>query len=174
MANATRWLVVAMVLVLAPAACDEGGSGEGDEIDDDGEAPGGSECVLGDRAFEIVEDSIEGRTLRLTVEYAGGCSEHEFAAWWGGVSAPSDPPIVPIELQHYGKGESCSDVVRDEVAIDLTAVDGVATSSLRVQIVVGQGGTDTLLEVEYTPPEAATEVPDEALVINRQCGTISG
>lgn len=166
-------MVVAMVLALGLAGCDEGGSGEGDEIDDEGQAPGGSECVLGDSEFEIVESSIEGRTLRLTVEYAGGCAEHEFEAWWGGVLAPSDPPIVPVELQHYGKGETCSDLVEDEVAIDLTAVEAASTESVRVQIVVGEGGLDTLLEVEYRPPAGETQIPDEALEINRQCGTIT-
>jgi hypothetical protein len=183
-AQAGMTLTTRALLVAALAAVAACGDGDRDAADGDQDAadrpiePDGADdvapaCVLGDRPFVVASQAIEGRVLRLQVAYAGGCAEHAFEVWWSGVIAPSDPPIVPLEVQHHGNGDECSDAIEDEVAIDLTELDAVAGGGpVRVQIVVGEGGTDTLLEVLYSPPGEPTDVPAMALPIDLDCGTI--
>lgn len=158
--------MILVMVALAAASCNE---------EEEGAAAEGDECAVGDHAFAIVDQEIDGRVLRLQVEYTGGCEEHAFEVWWGGAVATSDPPVVPLEIQHHGNGDTCQRLVREEIAIDLRALDEVGTEAIRLQLVVGEGGAQTLLEILYVVPEGPTEVPpEEAFSINRDCTTITG
>jgi hypothetical protein len=128
-------------------------------------------CELGDASFTVTDHTLDGDVLTLDVEYAGGCADHEFDVWWGGALAPSIPPVLPLEVQHYSNGDSCEAIVTDTIAIDLSSLAAV-DDELRIQIVVGEQGTQTLLEVLYSVADVTGDIPTNAIPIEHECGTI--
>ena len=124
--------------------------------------------------FSIQSHSLQGQLLTLDLQYTGGCEEHDFEVWWGGVTSASDPPIVPLELQHDAHGDACEALIEEQIVVDLSALDDVpsSTPNLRLQLVVGEGGTSTLVEVSYDRPGSASAAPADALSIDTECGTI--
>jgi hypothetical protein len=63
---------------------------------------------------------LEGRTLRLEVSYAGGCSTHTFAVIGGTRFLSSYPAQYPVVLRHDDAGDPCDSTVLDELSFDVT------------------------------------------------------
>ncbi len=130
-----------------------------------------SVCVGGDNALTVTSTSIEDDQLTVQVEYTGGCEEHDFEVWWGGVYAPSIPPVLPLEIQHYANGDTCEALVQDSFKIDLAALFELQIPKIRLQLMLGEGGGTTLTEVLYETSRPGTTT-DSGIAIRTECGTI--
>jgi hypothetical protein len=110
---------------------------------------------------------LQAHYARLDLQFGGGCEEHDFAVWWTGIAAPSNPPVIPLELQHYDHGDTCDALLSRSIWIDLTEIgDGRAL----VEFVMQRG---SVIRIDYpggvtpTPPPAS-----DVLAIDRSCGVI--
>jgi hypothetical protein len=65
---------------------------------------------------------LEGRTLRLEVSYAGGCSTHTFAVIGGTHYLSSYPAQYPVVLRHDDGGDQCDSTIVDDLSFDVTPV----------------------------------------------------
>ncbi len=71
----------------------------------------------------VLEDiAIEGDVLVLTVQYGGGCTNHEFKLMWNGLSTESIPGIVGFSLYHDAKGDLCYALPTKKLRFDLSSV----------------------------------------------------
>jgi len=147
-------------------ACDESSS---PDAGDSSSPDSGGSCTPGDAPFTIDEATIAGRTLTVTVSYSGGCEEHDFVAWWSGALGTSAPPMVPLDLVHYGHGDSCEAALTEDVLIDLGVFDTEPWDEVRLQI-LPNGNTSGSVEVLYTK-SPGTPPTDGALAIDTSCGT---
>lgn len=71
-------------------------------------------------AVEILSAEVEGDTLRLTVQYGGGCAEHALSAVAAGPMLKSLPPKQPIRVVHRTPGDPCRALIEELLAVDLT------------------------------------------------------
>ena len=151
-----RFLALILVVV---AGCSGG-------VDDD--------FVIGSAEFEVVGHKLDGALLRLDVRYSGGCEEHDFRVCWGGILAPSDPPQIPIEVNHYNHGDSCEALITESLYIDLSEIDDVAAGGADVSIVLPVGGIGirSLYGFFYEPGDDFGTSPEEPLVIYRGLGSL--
>ncbi len=70
-------------------------------------------------AAHISKAEIEGRYLKLTVSYSGGCKEHDFALFgWSGF-AKSDPPQADVFLSHNANSDLCEAYITEVIIFDL-------------------------------------------------------
>lgn len=167
-----RLLVAASPLALLVASgCD------GEPCDDVVEDCGaGDRCVPGVDPVETpASHELRDHYVRLDLVYEG-CADDELAIWWSGIAAPSDPPSVPLELQHH-RGE-CSTPVSRSVWVDLWELHSVSRSWMSVSFVMGTGelyneGGETIVffPYEYEGPQVAPP-DDEVIAIDRACGLI--
>lgn len=150
---------LALILVVVVAGCSGGG-------DDD--------FAIGSAEFEVVGHELDGALLRLDVRYSGGCEEHDFRVCWGGILSPSDPPQIPIEVNHYNHGDSCEALITESLYIDLSELDQVAGGGANVSIVlpVGANAARSLYGFFYESGDPIGTSPEEPLVIDRSCGVI--
>lgn len=150
------------------------GCGEGEPCDDVLEDCGPDDrCVPGtDPVDTPATYEVRDHFVRLDLSYQG-CMEDELAVWWSGVWAPSDPPGVPLELQHH-RGD-CSTQVSRSIWIDLWELHR-ASREWSVAIFLrppGDPGSALVAGFPYayegppvTPPEG------EVLSIDPGCGLI--
>jgi hypothetical protein len=71
-------------------------------------------------AVTIRSARLEGRTLRLSVSYAGGCSTHAFAAIGATGFLASYPAQLTVFLRHDAGGDSCDATILDDLSFDVT------------------------------------------------------
>ncbi|MCP4445783.1 MAG: hypothetical protein GY811_10640 [Myxococcales bacterium] len=127
-------------------------------------------CEPGDDPFTISQASIVGNLLTIDVEYTGGCEKHEFEFWWGGSYGTSDPPLVPLEIQHRGNGDGCKALISDRLLIDLTTLSEIGGESLRLQLVTGLGA---VVYDELVYDDSQESVGDSTVLpIRTECGRI--
>jgi hypothetical protein len=91
-------------------------------------------------AATITDASVEGHTLRLHVQFGGGCKPHRFALVAGDALAESNPPYTQFRLAHDGGKDPCDALLTRDLEVDLTPI---------VSLVQLSGGTAlrfTLLE----------------------------
>jgi hypothetical protein len=76
-------------------------------------------------AWDLVEGTLEGDTLRLEVRYSGGCVEHDFrlVAIEDWIDLPTAGPIptreVPVLLSHEDHDDACDAIVGDTLRFGL-------------------------------------------------------
>ena len=87
---------------------------------------------LPDDQATITSARLEGRTLRLTLQYGGGCATHRFALVSGTALGESYPPYTLLRLAHDGNGDPCDALITREVEVDLSPI---------VPLVQQSGGT---------------------------------
>lgn len=68
------------------------------------------------RLFAIIPS---GETLKIIVEYAGGCSSHNFATFWDGNTSSEEAIIY---LLHNGNGDLCEAYLRDTVEVNIAKI----------------------------------------------------
>lgn len=139
-------------------------------IDAGGQDAGQPElCPAGDAPVTITQTSLEGSLLTLQLEFGGGCKTHSFSIGWSGVIADSDPPHVPLELNHYGHNDPCLAVSSKSIVIDLSGIDSTLSPAW-IDLVDPEGkviaGSTSVL---YEGPKAGESIPDDALEIRREC-----
>jgi hypothetical protein len=83
----------------------------------------------------IDSSSISGNTLRLYVNYSGGCKKHDIDLIWTGIMAKSLPPQLPMALRHNNHGDVCRQVVSEFREFDLSPLksNGYKTMVLNIQ-----------------------------------------
>jgi hypothetical protein len=65
--------------------------------------------------------SLDGKTLRVSVTYGGGCEDHEFAACWNGaIATNSDPESLLLTLAHDAHDDLCDALVTRDLFIDIS------------------------------------------------------
>ena len=70
--------------------------------------------------FTLLDASISGDILSLTVQYGGGCADHEFSLVGPLTIAEGDPTPIPIFLQHRANGDMCEALLTETITFDLT------------------------------------------------------
>jgi len=70
----------------------------------------------------ILSGEIRDDTLKLTVEYPGGCGEHTFSLWTSTGIAKSNPPQFTAYLGHDADNDSCQAKIRISLLFDLQPV----------------------------------------------------
>lgn len=115
----------------------------------------------------IVSTELEAHYVRLDLQHAGGCADHDFAVWWpGGIVAPSSPPKVQLQLQHYDHGDACEALVARTLWVDLSPLHDVKLGTDRFLIHFdGHLGT-----IDYTFAAAAPPPSDDVVDIVQSCG----
>ena len=114
--------------------------------------------------FTVAASRIVGDELRLTVQYGGGCAEHEFTLIGPLTLVEEDPTPVTLYLNHRANGDRCKAYITKEITFDLTPlrkrwmeVTGRSTGTMALSIgdlhtngsttlsyVVGGAGSDPL------------------------------
>ena len=70
--------------------------------------------------MEILSAEVVGDTLRLAVQYGGGCEEHALSVVAAGPLLKSLPPKQPIRVVHRTPGDPCRALIEEQLAVDLT------------------------------------------------------
>jgi len=83
----------------------------------------------------VDSSGISGNTLRLYVNYSGGCKKHDIDLIWTGIMAKSLPPQLPMALRHNNHGDACRQVVSEFREFDLSPLKskGYKTMVLNIQ-----------------------------------------
>jgi hypothetical protein len=79
------------------------------------------ETKIQSKEFTIKNAVINGNILELEVTYFGSCQAHDFICTGSTMISKSLPPIRSIQLVHYGKEDSCKELVTELLKIDITA-----------------------------------------------------
>lgn len=98
--------------------------------------------------FNILSTEINGDVLKISVEYGGGCKEHEFKMNWTGAWMKSKPPKVNLWLEHQSNEDNCRALIRENLSFDLKSIQ--SSSSKSVLIIVNGDDDKNIL---YTYPE---------------------
>ena len=69
--------------------------------------------------FELISAAIEGDSMRIVVQYGGGCAEHAFELVASGPALRSMPPKQGLELIHEANGDACRALIREELMFGL-------------------------------------------------------
>lgn len=126
-------------------------------------------CAAGDAPVTITKTSLDGSLLTLQLEFGGGCKAHSFSIGWSGVIGTSDPPHIPLEINHYGNDDPCRAVLSEGIVIDLSSIES-AFSPAWIDLVDPKGkvivGATSIL---YEGPKDGETIPDDALKVRREC-----
>ena len=130
-------------------------------------------CRPGTTPVTVVSSEVVDHYVRLDLQFAGGCAEHAVAVWWTGVGAPSNPPLIPLELQHYDGGDRCEALLSESIWIDVSPVHRAGGPSARLNFVMGTGGSDgQLATIEYPFDGPAAPPVADVIEIDESCGVI--
>ncbi len=69
--------------------------------------------------YRLFAITPSGETLKIIVEYSGGCSSHNFATLWDGNTAAEEARIY---LLHNGNGDLCEAYLRDTVEVNIANI----------------------------------------------------
>lgn len=131
----------------------------------------------GTAELEVVSHEQQGRLVRIDLEYAGGCVEHDFRVCWAGIAGASDPPLIPLEINHYDNGDTCKAIVSKSLWIDMSEVEGFSANGARIglHLPLDGGGTRGLYNLDYgSSEEPIGSSPEAPYIIDLSCGTIDG
>lgn len=68
---------------------------------------------------EIVDASISGDLLSVTLNHGGGCTEHSYGLVNAGVFLESLPPQTHVTITHDAHGDNCRALVEKRLEFDL-------------------------------------------------------
>ena len=71
-------------------------------------------------SYQIDSINIDEDILSVFVNYSGGCKEHSFELYNNGAYAKSLPPQTSVTLKHDGHGDSCRELVSQQVKFNLS------------------------------------------------------
>ena len=69
--------------------------------------------------LELVSAVVDGDQLLVTVQYGGGCAEHEVTLEAAGPLLKSLPPKQPLRVVHRTPGDPCRALIQEEHAFEL-------------------------------------------------------
>lgn len=73
-------------------------------------------------AFNILEQNINGDTLKLVVEYGGGCKDHVFTMNTNSARMKSMPPKLNLWLEHESNDDNCRALITESLFFDLKPI----------------------------------------------------
>jgi hypothetical protein len=102
----------------------------------------------------LVAAAITGDTLRLTVQYAGGCAQHHFQLRMPEAFMESQPVQAHLRLGHDARGDSCKALLTEQLSFDLTSLrraflNAYAGESVLILHVIPPGNLPHALTVRY-------------------------
>ncbi len=97
-------------------------------------------------SFSILNHKIVGDSLKLTVQYGGGCQEHQFTMHTTGAWMKSMPPKMNLWLEHQSNEDRCRALIQQELIFILTPVQ--YNSSSMVQLLI-HGANEEVVEIDY-------------------------
>lgn len=71
-------------------------------------------------AYNIDSMKINGDILSLFINYSGGCKEHSFELFSNAMYAKSLPPQLSLCLRHTNNGDSCRELVNQEIKFNVS------------------------------------------------------
>lgn len=78
----------------------------------------GSDTTASER-IQILSVALNGNTLELEVNYAGGCGEHSFKLQGAEMISKSLPPIRGIQLIHTSTGDNCKALITKKLQFNI-------------------------------------------------------
>ncbi len=75
---------------------------------------------------QIIQTTIAGDSLGITVRYGGGCETHEFQLVTDGSVMESFPPQVALRLLHNANNDRCKALETREVSFDIAPLKALA------------------------------------------------
>ena len=84
--------------------------------------------------FTILDMNASGDTLWVTVQYGGGCKDHEFTMNSNNLWMKSLPPQLTLYLEHKNNGDNCRALITQKLAFDLRAVRFPGGNEMRLFI----------------------------------------
>ena len=82
--------------------------------------------------FTIMETSVLGDSLYVTVQDSGGCKEHSFKMIPHGNVMKSLPPKLPLFLEHTANQDNCRALKTEKLAFDLKPLRNPQTKKVKV------------------------------------------
>jgi hypothetical protein len=70
--------------------------------------------------LSVVDASIMGDELLLSVSHGGGCLDHFYGTCWNGSFAESDPVQASLQVNHEDNDDPCDAIVMQDLSFDLT------------------------------------------------------
>lgn len=71
---------------------------------------------------EILQISVAGDELRMTVRHGGGCRDHGYSLLPSGVFMESLPVQMSVQLAHDARGDLCRGIVGKDLVFDLSPI----------------------------------------------------
>ncbi|MES2799956.1 MAG: hypothetical protein V4638_08065 [Bacteroidota bacterium] len=72
--------------------------------------------------FEVQSAKIVDNSLFLTIQFSGGCQEHDFQLIGSPAISKSLPPIRSMQLYHNSNNDACRGVLTKELEFDISAL----------------------------------------------------
>jgi hypothetical protein len=82
--------------------------------------------------YELLTARVDGDTLHVTVQYAGGCATHEFALLVSPMFLESYPVQMSGSLAHDAGGDLCRGLMGSRLAFDLSPIKALYRESYGV------------------------------------------
>lgn len=98
--------------------------------------------------YQLQEVTLKGDVLCATVEYGGGCEQHDFHLLVDEAIMESYPPQVNVMLTHNDHGDMCDALLTSTVGFDLTPLKE------HLQAATGQASGTVLLRIGDREPIA--------------------
>ncbi|MCB9653449.1 MAG: hypothetical protein H6729_04855 [Deltaproteobacteria bacterium] len=70
-------------------------------------------------SYNVLDMNTVGDTLNLTVQYSGGCRDHDFFLCWGGSFLESSPVQARLHLAHDAHEDPCEALPIEDLSFDL-------------------------------------------------------
>lgn len=103
------------------------------------DAPGGCQplgesLVYPEDSIVALSSQLNGDCLQLSVDYRGGCANHNFALYWSGAVDESLPPQVVVQVLHDNGGDTCDEIQTAQLSYDLARFNMPDQDRIKVQI----------------------------------------
>jgi hypothetical protein len=87
-----------------------------------------------DAPFTLLDASVHGDSLKVSVQFGGGFRDHEFRIESAGVATKSWPRQQPLNLFHNGHGDMGRALLREERSFDLTPFQDPSQSKILLRL----------------------------------------
>ena len=106
----------------------------------------------GSDTFTILDATISNELLTITVQYSGGCENHEFEAIWNGGFYPTavPPSLAPVVITHNANGDLCEAAITKVLQIDVKSLFGSDYSTDNFIPILENGSSDQSVIVKLT------------------------
>lgn len=110
--------------------------------------------VPGD-AYQLTSAELDGKIMKLELQYGGGCRTHRFVACWPeNRFAESYPVQTWIALYHDADGDNCKALITDTRYVDVSAILDAYKQAYGSSGPIVMHIRDTGVSVTHQPPDA--------------------